>query len=57
MKNETLTANTEQELEQLINDYKRKYPEAGYGTTFTQSYFHPQNQKWTVHVKRFETCD
>lgn len=55
MINEKLVANSEQELEEKIQQYFKYYPFAGYGTTISETYI--VRKQHVVHISRFSSCD
>jgi hypothetical protein len=52
---ETLTADTQHEVIALKDLYFRKYDPAGYGTSATEPKI--VNDKWSITVSRFNSCD
>ena len=55
MIHETLTADTRHEVFTLRDLYFRKYDPAGYGTSSTEPKI--TDNKWTIAVSRFNSCD
>ena len=56
--NELLQADTEEELDRLIKNYKDFFPYQGYDTRVERKYELPHSKKpWVAMMSRWDSCD